>query len=95
MDNNFSLYDFKKWMDNQKDEQSPRPRSKFIGTWVESKLRAKKLVIKIDAQEGEPKDLVEDFMESGGRIIDVDGLSFLVEVESGNFYVPRLFVKRA
>ncbi len=82
-------------MDNQKDERSFRPKSKFVGTWVESKLRAKKLTENIDPQEGDKSKLVEDFMENGGRVTDVDGLLFLVEVKSGNFYVPRLFVKKA
>jgi hypothetical protein len=88
---NFSLYDFKKWMGDQKD--GPKG-SKFIGLQVESKLNAKKLVKKVEPREGVVYEAVKDFVENGGTIADVDGQWFLIETDYGSFEVPRMFIKK-
>ncbi len=99
-ENKFSLENFKKWMKNQEpssDQMSQHMcRSKpFVGTTVESKIDAERLVTKVDPEEGNPEDLIESFLENGGTIIDVDAKNFLIEVETGSFHIHRCYVRRA
>lgn len=99
-ENKFSLENFKKWMKNQEpssDQMSghirrPKP---FVGTTVESKIDAERLAGKINPEEGVPEDLVESFLESGGTIINVDAKNFLIEVDTGSFYIHRCYVRRS
>jgi len=92
MDNGFfNLNEFKKWMDDQKPE---RKRSKFIGIYVESKLSAKRLINRVESESDNLEEIMEDFTASGGTIIDVEGNWFKVQVNSGEFTVPRIYVKK-
>ncbi len=89
----FSLHDFKKWMAGQNDKPA-RQRSELIGLRVESKLSPKRLVKRIEIEEGDSKSLVKEFCHYGGVIIGVDDNRLLVEVEEGSFYVPKFFCKK-
>ena len=93
---NFSLDEFKKWMNSQDDIVYEIPQSHHvIGTRVESKLNARRLANRISPESGEVDDLVVDFIEMGGTIADVDGKNFLIKTDSGAFFVPRLYVRPA
>lgn len=87
----FNLNDFKKWIGHQPDSKS---RTNMLGLQVESKIPIKKLVDRMEAQEGEVEDIIKDFKKSGGLIKDVDGPNVLIEVSSGTFLVHRMYVKR-
>jgi len=87
----FSLNDFKKWMDSQSDDSM---RKHQIGTMVESKISLKKLLDRIEPEDGELMELARDFKRNGGTLVQMDGQAFLVEVDSGRFVISRLFVKR-
>lgn len=94
----FSLDDFKKWMESQKDDheepKQPRKVSELIGIQVESKVSERKLIAKMVVEDGEPDDIALDFINEGGTIVDVNGRNFLIEVESGTFYIERHCIRR-
>ena len=85
--------DFKKWMKEQKDFNPEPIKNKLIGLLVESKIKSKRLMSRIEPQEGDSEDLVVEFKKEGGKIIDVEGKKFLIEVDSGSFFIPRQYVK--
>ena len=88
----FSLNDFKKWMDSQSDYTM---RKHQIGTKVESKISLKKLIDRIEPEEGDLVEfLAKDFKRNGGTLAQMDGQAFLIEVDTGSFVISRLFVKR-
>jgi len=87
---NFSLNDFRKWMSKQKIE-SRRP--KYRGSIVESKLSLKRLVTKMDVDQGDLFEMAKDFKRRGGTILECDNDNILlVEVRSGTFRIPKFFV---
>ena len=93
---NFSVGNFKKWMDNHK-EQHFLEKPKYngpVGTFVESKIELDRLILKIVSEEDNVKKLAEDFLENGGKISEVNGLDFLIEVASGTFYIKRVYCKK-
>lgn len=93
-----SLDDFKKWMRNKGDVeplQKPKRYKDLIGIRVESKVTSKKLIENINSDnEDDLYNLAVDFKNDGGIILDVDGKNFLIEVDSGQFHIPRHFVKK-
>lgn len=89
---NFSLEDFKKWMMEQQDAPSTK---NFVGTEVISKVSLRRLKDQMHPEDGELDDLAEAFKEEGGTVMDVDGKTFIVEVNCGTFSIPRQFVTRA
>ncbi|MBM3206899.1 MAG: hypothetical protein FJZ43_04745 [Candidatus Staskawiczbacteria bacterium] len=89
----FNLDDFKKWMDGQQEE-SPY-RKNLVGMYVESKVSIKKLMSRMEAENEEGiKEVAKDFQENGGVIKEVDGHYFKISVETGDFLIHRMFVKR-
>ena len=96
MDNRFfNLDDFKKWINEQKfKDKSDEKISKLIGLQVESKLKQKRLAKHIESHEGDLDDITIEFCEYGGCILEVNNHSFLIEVDSGTFNIPRCFVKK-
>jgi len=91
---NFSLDDFKKWMKEPKHFSLERKIKSLEGTTIESKISAKKLSEKMIAEEGEAEELAKDFFKNGGTINEVNDTNFLVEVDSGLFYIARKYVKK-
>jgi len=88
----FSLNDFKKWMSKQKVEYVRKPRYK--GYFAESKLGFKRLVGKIEAEDGILIELAKDFRKNGGIILDCASDNLLtIEVNAGTFRIPKFFVK--
>ena len=91
---NFNLGDFRKWMQNQDLESVEMNKPSLNGLAVESKVSPKHLLTQIKPEEGDAKELVKNFIENGGTVRGIDGMKFLIEVESGSFYVNRRYVKR-
>jgi len=89
----FSLNEFKKWMESQREHEVRRNHQ--IGTKVESKVSLKKLLEKIEPEEGELYQLAKDFKREGGTLLQMDGQALLVEVNSGTFIISRLFVRKS
>lgn len=95
MNKEFSPEYFKKWMEGQDEQISITRKNYLIGIEVESKLVKNRILTKICVQDGDLYELTEDFIKNGGKIIDVDGKNFIIEVYSGTFSVPRQFVRRS
>lgn len=87
----FDVGNFKKWMKNQPDVSS---KSNIVGLQVESKVTLKKLLTRIDTQNGILEQVAKDFKKSGGVITEVDGQNVLIEVDSGSFIIHRMYVKK-
>jgi hypothetical protein len=106
MEPNFSPNDFSKWIRQQNEfEDLDKPKKRYmdiLGTMVESKIGTKKLqsVISTLASFGKRAkplptlyELAMDFKENGGTIKEVNGIEFLIEVSSGEFFIPRYYVR--
>lgn len=94
----FSLNDFKKWMASQTDKPTRKSRdhAEMVGSMVESKISVKRLMNKMIIDEGEARELAEDFKNYGGIVLDSDkDDNILIEVDSGTFTLPKFFVKKA
>jgi hypothetical protein len=90
-----SLDDFKKWMNTQK-EFTPKMEKKFpIGVQVESKINAKKLSSVMVLENGQENRVIKDFLKNGGKITEVNGKEFLIEVTMGSFCINRNYVRQA
>lgn len=90
----FSLNDFRKWMSKQKFESSGKSKSRFRGNIVESKLSLKRLVTKMDVDQGDLNEMARDFKRRGGTILECDeNNTLLIEVRSGTFRIPKFFVQ--
>lgn len=88
----FSLNDFKKWMDQQND--TPNRGSNIQGLAVESKIGVKKLITKMQIEEGDIEEIAREFRSEGGVIAEVDGTNLVIDVDSGRFCIHRMYVKR-
>jgi hypothetical protein len=94
----FSLNDFKKWMASQTDKPTRKSRNhaEIVGTMIESKIGVKRLMSKMLVDEGDVRELAEDFKEHGGVVVDSDKDEILlIEVDSGTFMLPKFFVRKA
>ena len=87
----FNLNDFKKWMHTQKEEIPSKQN--FMGLHVESKVGFKRLISRMDVQDGEEEELAKEFKNHGGVISDIDEHNFLIEVDSGSFIIHKMYVK--
>ena len=88
---NFSLNDFRKWMSKQKFESSKQ--SRIRGSIVESKLSLKRLISKMNVDQGDIHEMATDFKRHGGTILECDKDNImLIEVRSGTFRIPKFFV---
>ena len=94
-----SLQGFTDWMSEQKDLSSffnlnaepENPYDKYIGKRIETKVSKNKLMEKVDSNDCEP--LIDEFIEEGGTILAVEEKRVHVEVDSGEFYLPRFCVR--
>jgi hypothetical protein len=90
----FSLSDFKKWMDKQSMDDY-QVHEDITGEKVECRVSLKKLVSKMEADDdGVVKEMAKDFKSNGGTVSSIDGDIVLVEVESGSFYIPYKYVTK-
>ena len=91
----FNFSNFRKWIQNQDLEYVEMNKPGPKGLTVESKVSLKHFLTQIKPEDGDAKELVKNFIEDGGTVRGIDGTNFLIEVESGSFYVNRRYVKRA
>lgn len=89
----FNLSDFKKWMKSQ-PEENRSSRQDMLGLHVESKVSPRKLLARMEVQDGEAEEVAKEFCKEGGVISDLDGHNVLIEVDSGSFVIHRMYVKR-
>lgn len=89
---------FENWFSSQDDSkffigQRPEdPNQKYIGRMTHTKVSEKKLLEKIETRK-DKNALVCEFVEHGGKIIDIDPRRIQIETKSGKFYLPRFCVK--
>ena len=102
MDNKryLSVGDFKNWLSEQNDAseffrgQIPTdPNEKYVGMSVRAKVSRKKLLEKIETEDDAAEQLVYEFTTEGGLILSVEPKSVQIQVESGEFCIPRFCVK--
>jgi hypothetical protein len=87
---NFSIHDFKQWMsENATNQFNLHQHKKGVGVEVESRVSVKRLVTRMQPEEGDALELAREFKENGGKITEVDGSLFMVEVANGSFIIPR------
>lgn len=92
---NFSLQDFKKWMhEHATNEFVLAPQKKGVGVEVEPRVNLKRLVARMEPEEGETLELAREFKKNGGRIAELDGSLCMVEVENGSFIIPRVCIRK-
>ena len=95
-----SLQDFKNWIAEQKDLSNffnvggdqENPYDKYVGNAVKSKVGKNKLMERIESED-DCEMLVDEFLEEGGTILAVEEKRIHIEVDSGEFYIPRFCVK--
>jgi hypothetical protein len=87
----FNLGDFKKWMTEQHDSK----KSSMVGIKVESKIPLKKLISKIEIQEGELMEVAKDFNKNGGNITEENGHYMYVSCKNGTFMIHRMHLKKS
>ena len=85
---------FKDWVSGFEFPKINRKKNYLIGLEVYPKVRTKKLIKKIIPQEGNLSDLVTDFKNKGGEILQVEGKNFIIEVYSGSFSIHRMYVTK-
>jgi hypothetical protein len=91
----FSFHDFKKWMlKNATNEFHIQSHKKGIGVEVEPKVGLKKLLNRMQAEEGSVLEMARDFRTNGGQIVEIDDPLVMVEVSSGTFIIPRTCIRR-
>ena len=91
-----SISDFKDWFSDQQGMSDffniQDPNEKYIGNPVKPKVSEGKLLEKIECED-DAEQLVAEFKAKGGTVLFVEGKKVHVEVESGEFLIPRFCVK--
>jgi hypothetical protein len=96
-----SLKEFKDWLSEHQDglsnffninREQPDEEDEFVGREVRPKVCESKLLERIETED-DPIQLVQEFIESGGTVLAVEGKKVSIEVESGEFTIPRFCAK--
>lgn len=99
-----SLHDFKHWLSGQDSDgcmkeffnidpvDAENPYAKYIGYEVKSKVSESKLYDKVET-DGDAEEIIYEFLQTGGTIVETDGKMLTVETESGQITLPRFCVK--
>lgn len=92
-----SLSDFKNWFSDQNGMSdffsfNEDPNEKYIGNPVKSKVSEGKLLEKVECSD-DAEQLIAEFKADGGTVIAIEGKRVHVEVDSGEFFIPRFCVK--
>ena len=90
MSKDFSLDNFKKWMETQCNDSDI---NNIEGQEVYAKISKRKLMEKIDVEDGDDEEVSNDFLKNGGTVVESDGRLLLIQVESGNFYLEQKYIK--
>jgi len=94
-EDNLSIEHFRKWIKQQEQFDSKIEKKYPLGIQVESKVNSKKLSNIMTLENGQMGRVIKDFMKNGGKIAEVDGDNFLIEVTMGSFYIKKSYVRRA
>lgn len=89
----FSLSDFKKWMSSQHEQ--PVRQNDLVGVQVESKIRLSSLLEHIEVNDGDLEEVAKDFKKNGGTILEATSEELFVQVDVGNFRIPKHFCKKS
>lgn len=80
--------DFKRWMKVHESDESPES-SEVSGMRVEARFCGKRTARSITLESGRAGRVVREFVQNGGIVKSVEGDEYLIEVESGSFYIDR------
>jgi hypothetical protein len=86
----FNFSDFKKWMNHQSDHD----KSRLVGVKVESKIPFKKLLSRMETQNGDTYEVAKEFKKNGGSITEENGHYMYVSVSEGSFLIHRMYLRR-
>ena len=76
-------------------DQHDARKSNMVGLKIESKIPLKKLISRIETQDGELLEVAKDFKKNGGTITEENGHYMYVSVDSGSFMIHRMHLKRS
>lgn len=80
--------DFKRWMKkHESDDANDGPD--LIGMKAEARFCGKKTARSIVLESGKAGRVVREFVQNGGIVKSVDGDEYLIEVDSGSFYINK------
>lgn len=79
--------EFKKWIKNQ--DKIKCEKSNLVGSFVESRYSEKKIARLISLESGKAGRVVREFLDNGGKIKAIEGNEYLIEVDSGSFYLNK------
>ena len=82
---------FKKWIKNQ-DEFDTTLENDIIGASVETKFGRKKISHHVIIENGIPAKVIKEFLENGGTLKQINGDDYLIEVNSGCFFINKKYV---
>lgn len=94
-----SLDDFRKWIEEDSnqhlkvDENNESQLDENEIQEVVSKISLKKLHLKAEVDEGYAEEVCLDFYKNGGKVIDRVDDNFLIEVETGQLYIKKIYVE--
>jgi hypothetical protein len=86
---NLNPDNFKRWM--KAHEENENDEASLIGLKVEAKYCGKKIARNIVLESGRAGRVVREFVQNGGLIKSADGGDYLIEVDSGSFYLNRKY----
>lgn len=79
--------EFKKWIKNQ--DRIKCEKSNLVGSFVESRHPGKKIARLINLECGKAGKVIREFLDNGGKIKAIEGNDYLIEVDSGSFYLNK------
>lgn len=85
---NLNPNDFKKWM-RQHDAEPVDGATVAVGSVVEARYCGKKTARSIVLESGKAGRVIREFVQNGGTVKSVEGDEYLVEVDSGSFYINK------
>lgn len=85
MSNNykFSLGNFEKWL----KEEMARDISFAIGEHVYPKISFKKIIERVEIEDGDAFEIAKSFRKLGGKILTVENDHILVKCKKGKFFI--------
>lgn len=95
-----SVNDFKDWLTESEGDlcnffvgqEQEKSADEYIGRSVKTKVSRKKLLERIET-DGDAKDLIEEFIDDGGTVVEFKDKKIQIEVLGGKFILPRFCVK--
>lgn len=102
----FSLNEFRYWLNRNKEDKPERQKSNKIhrdetNITVESRLGLSRLSQKIlehnsdTLDQDKATDLAKQFKEEGAKILVVEDLMAIIELDGTKFNLPKMYTKRS